>query len=67
MESDYHFGDFLRLPAFRSNGRTNLSLRVGPNRDRLLSLVILEELMQASVFERHVASGFPRITNLLRP
>jgi hypothetical protein len=37
-----------------------------PSTRRSLSVAVIEELMQASLFERHVAAGLPRIANLLR-
>jgi len=67
VDSDYLFGSCLQRSAFRSNGQTNLSLRVGPDHERPLSVAVMEELMQASLVERHVASGLPCMANLLRP
>jgi hypothetical protein len=63
VQSDYLFDNFLRLPAFSFNGQRNLSLRVGPNRERPLPVAVMEELMQASLFERHVAYGLTPIAS----
>ena len=69
MDSDCLFDNFLQLAALyvSFNGQTNLSLRVGPNRERPLSVAVMKELMQASLVERHVASGLPCMANLLLP
>ena len=42
MDSDFLFANFLQHSAFRSTDKANLNRWVGPIRERLFSLAVLE-------------------------